>query len=164
MQCQADKLNIPTPCITFDQPLWNKAVEIIDAKSRPNWSGFVQYVSIGNHPPKSRVQMLPIIDLNPADETCIYSTLLYLQSQADKLNIPTPCTTFDQPLWNKAVEIIDAKSLDIVCRLGGFHITMSFLGSIGSLREGSVLSDLFETVYRFNALTHMMSGKAVQEL
>ena len=95
------------------------------------------------------------------NETCIYSTLLYVQSQADKLNIPTPCITFDQALWTKAVEIIDAKSLNIVCRLGGFLIMMSFLGSIGSLMEGSGLSDLFDTVYGVNAVTHMMSGKDV---
>ena len=85
-----------------------------------NWLGFMQYVSIGSHTPKSCVQMLPIIDLNPADET-----LLYVQSQADKLYIPTPFITFDQPLWKKTVEIIDTKSLNIACRLGGFHIMMS---------------------------------------
>ena len=124
-------------------------VPILRRTTRPNWSGFMQYVSIGNHPPKSRIQMLPIIDLNPADETCIYSTFLYVQSQADKLNIPTPCITFDQPLWKEAVEIIDAKSLNIVCRLGGFHITMSFLGNIGFLMEGSGLSyDVWEGCFK----------------
>ena len=35
---------------------------------------------------------------------------------------------------------------------------MSFIGSIGSLMEGSGWSDLFDTV---NAVTHIMSGKAV---
>ena len=78
----------------------------------------------------SEVLLLPIIDLSPTDDSCIYSTLAYIQSQAIHLNTPTPCVTFDQPLWLKAVEIIKAKAMNIVCRLGGFHTLMSFLGSI----------------------------------
>ena len=104
------------------------------AKPRPNWSGFMQHVFCNNRnsASKSEIIYLPIIDLNPSDETCIYSTLIYIQSQAKELNILTPCITFDQPLWIKAVEIIKAKSMNVVCtyRLGGFHIMMSFLGSI----------------------------------
>ena len=100
---------------------------------------------------KSEVLFLPIVDLNPSNETCIYSTLLYIENQALQLGIPVPCVTFDQPLWIKAIEIIKSKSLKIVCRLGGFHTMMSFVGSIGSL----------ETVYGPNAVTQMMSGKAI---
>lgn len=73
-------------------------------KPRPNWSGFMQHIFSDKHS-KSEVLFLPIIDLNSSDETCIYSTLLYIQSQAERLNISTPCITFDQPLWLKAVEI-----------------------------------------------------------
>ena len=113
-----------------------------------------------NFTPRSEVFFLPIIDLNPSDETCIYSTLIYVESQAKKLNIPTPCITFDQPLWLKAVEIITAKSMNIVCRLGGFHTMMSFLGSIGSMMKGSRLEEALENAYGPNAVTHMISGKA----
>ena len=110
---------------------------------------------------KSEVLLLPIIDLSPSDDSCVYSTLVYIQGQAERLNIPTPCITFDQPLWLKAVEIIRAKSLNIVCRLGGFHTLMSFMGSIGSMMKGSGLEEALGTVYGQNAVTHMISGKAV---
>ena len=60
------------------------------------------------------------------------------------LNIPTPCITFDQPLWLKAVEIIIAKSMNIVFRFGGFHTMMSFLGRIGSMMKGSGLEEALE--------------------
>ena len=110
---------------------------------------------------KAEVLFLPIIDLNPSDKTCIYSTLVYVQSQAEQLSIPTACITFDQPLWLKAVEIITERSLNIVCRLGGFHTMMSFLGSIGSMMKGSGLEEALEQVYGTNAIAHMMSGKAV---
>ena len=86
---------------------------------------------------------------------------MYIESQAQQLNIPTPCITFDQPLWLKAVEIVKAKSLNIVCRLCGFHVMMSFIGSIGSMMKGSGLEEALETVYGSNAVTHMISGKAI---
>ena len=82
-------------------------------------------------------------------------------SQAKKLKVHTPCITFDQPLWLKAFNIIDAENLQIVCRLGGFHTLMSFLGSIGTLMSGSGLEDLFAEVYAENSVTHMISGKAI---
>ena len=110
---------------------------------------------------KSEVLLLPIIDLSPSDDNCMYSTLNYIQDQAELLNIPTPCVTFDQPLWLKAVEIIQAKSLNIVCRLGGFHTMMSFIGSIDSMMKESGLEEALETVYGANAVSHMISGKAV---
>ncbi|VDI83953.1 Hypothetical predicted protein [Mytilus galloprovincialis] len=49
----------------------------------------------------------------------------------------------------------------IVLRLGGFHIEMSFLGSIGRLTAGSGLHEVLEPVYASNAVNHMLSGKAV---
>ncbi|CAB4000917.1 Hypothetical predicted protein [Paramuricea clavata] len=110
--------------------------------------------------PKSEVLLLPIIDLNPSDESCIYSTLVYIEDQAEKLDIPTPCITFDQPLWLKATDIIKAKSMKIVFRLGGCHTMMSFMGGIGSMMKCSWLKEALETVYGPNAVIHIMSGKA----
>ena len=122
--------------------------------SRPNWSGFMQHVSTGSHPGTADVLFLPIIDLKSSDESCIYSTLKFIQSQASRLNIETPCITFDQPLWIEAVEIIKAKSLNIFCTLGGFHMMMSFLGSIGFAINGSGLSDVLETANGPNAISY----------
>ena len=101
---------------------------------RPNWSGYMQNISKGEYPEQSKITYLPIIDLNPTKETCIYSTLLFIQEQAKILTIVTPCITFDQPLWLMAVEITKSKSMKAVCRLG-FHLLMSFLGSIGKVME-----------------------------
>ena len=54
-------------------------------------------------------KFLPVIDLNPSDERCAYSTLLFVIEEAKKLNIPCPCITFDQPLLQKAMGIIKGK-------------------------------------------------------
>lgn len=131
-------------------------------KARPNWSGSMQHIfnSDDNFVPKSEVLLLPIVDMNPSDDDCIYSTLTYIQTQAQRLNIPTPCVTFDQALWIKAIEIIKSKSLNIV---GGFHTMMSFVGSIGQMMKGSGLEEALETIYGPNAVNHMMSEKLFLE-
>ena len=50
--------------------------------------------------------------------------------------------------------------MSIVCRLGGFHLLMSFLGSIGSLMSGSGLEEVLEQLYATNVIAHILSGKA----
>jgi len=57
--------------------------------------------------------------------------------------------------------IIEKEKLPIVCRLGGFHTLMSFLGSLGILMKGSGLEDLFAEVYAENSIPHILSGKAI---
>ena len=61
----------------------------------------------------------------------------------------------------KAVEIVKSEVLGIVCRLGVFHILMSFLGSIGAVMSGSRLCEVLECCYGPNAVAQMISGKAV---
>ena len=121
----------------------------------------MQTISTGDHSPPSKITMLPIINLDPGNYSCIYSVLMWIVDQARILNIPTACITFDQPLWLKALDIIIAKELPVVCRLGGFHTLMSFLGSIGTLMAGSGISSVLECVYGKNAVEHMLSGKAI---
>ena len=142
--------------------LWHSAGLLRNLeKPRPNWSGFMQMVTTGEHLPRSNITMLPIIDLDPSNYSCLYSVLLYIINQSKLLCVFTPCITFDQPLWFKAMEIITAKSLPVVCRLGGFHTLMSFLGSIGSLMADSGLEKALQNIYGKNAVEHIMTGKAI---
>ena len=127
---------------------------------RPNWSGFMQSVCQGQHSGVARVDMLSIIDLNPSDEDCIFSTLVFVINQAKRFNIPTPNITFDQPLYVKAVDIAMKAELDIVVRLGGFHTLMSFLGSLGHLMKGSGLEELLGLIFGPNTVEHVFTGKA----
>lgn len=131
---------------------------------RPLWSGVMQSVSTGHHPGKSSITILPIIDLNPSDLDCVYSTLLYLANQAEKHQI-APVITFDQPLYWKAYMIIQnepegSRLKKIILLLGGFHTEMSFLGTIGKLCEGLGLEEILDTVYATNSVPHILSGKA----
>ena len=118
----------------------------------------MQLVNRGDHPPVAQFRMLPIMDLNPGDRSCILSTLSRVIEQAKKVNVKSLCITFDQPLWLKAVEVTVAQSL--IIRLDGFHTLMSFLGSIGLVMAGSGLLEVLENCYGENTVGHMMGGKA----
>ncbi|CAC5398048.1 unnamed protein product [Mytilus coruscus] len=129
------------------------------------WSGFMQMVQTGNYPGKSSVSFRPMIDLNVLDMTCIYSTLNFVSKQAKRYDI-TAILTFDQPLYWKAFSIIENENLgsplkSVVLRLGPFHTEMSFLGSIGNLMSNTALKEMLELIYALNAVTHILSGKAV---
>ena len=129
--------------------------------NRPGWSGFMQVYRKGALPRKSEVTLLPIINLNPNYYSCIYSTLLLVIGQSKKTNSGPPCITFDQPLWLKAVKIITEKPLHNLCRVGGFHTLMSFLGNNGTSMKGSGFSESMQVVYGKNTVQHIVSGKAI---
>ena len=61
---------------------------------------------------------------------------------------------------SKAVENTKSKSMNVVCRLVGFHLLMSFLGSIRIVMECSGISELFQVGYSSDAAVHIFSGKA----
>ena len=142
--------------------LWQSAW--ILKPSQPQWNGFMQSVLDGDYPGKSTVYIMPMIDEKSSDYSCIYTTMLFIAEQAKKYN-KTPILTFDQPLYWKSVEIQmqEQNSIigEIVLILGSFHTLMSFLGSIGSLMNGTGLNSLLEQVYAENAVPHIMSGKTV---
>lgn len=71
--------------------------------------------------------------------------------------------TFDQPLFLKASEIVaaaksDTDILKIIVGLGGFHLLMSYMGSVGHIMEDSGLESLWGTVYGSNTVQSMMNG------
>lgn len=132
--------------------------------TRPGWSGMMQLVQNGSFPEKATVTFLPIIDMNPTDLTCIFSTLYFISKDASKFNA-TASVTFDQPLHWKARTIIENESESsplkrMVLCLGGFHMKMSFLGAIGHIMSGSGLDSVLGQVYAENSVIHMLSGKA----
>ncbi|CAC5413385.1 unnamed protein product [Mytilus coruscus] len=132
---------------------------------RVGWSGFMQTVQEGPYPGESSIHFLPMIDLNPSDLSCIFSTLSFICNEANRLQV-TPSVTFDQPLYWKALMILQNEPRDsplksIVLRLGVFHMQMSFLGCIGHTMQSSGLYELLKNIYASNTIEHMMSGKSV---
>lgn len=138
---------------------WSKSETI-----RPGWSGMMQLVQHGSYTGKPTVNFLPIIDMNPNDYTCINSTLHFICKNAEKYNA-SPTVTFDQPLYWKSRTIIENEPVSscikgVVICLGGFHMKMSFLGTIGHIMSGTGLDVALAQVYAENTVIHMLSGKA----
>ncbi|GFR77724.1 hypothetical protein ElyMa_002244600 [Elysia marginata] len=105
----------------------------------------MQAVSEGSFPGQSTITFLPMIDMQPTNMSCIYSTLLFASNLAAKHRV-NPILTFDQPLWWKAQLILDSEPADSHLR---------------SLMTGSGLRELLEVIYAPDAVVHMLSGKAV---
>ena len=111
----------------------------------------MQFVHDDAHPGKTTVLFLPMIDMIASDPTCIFSAMTYVAEHARHHKI-TPIITFDQPLCWKALGIIMSQPKEsllhnIVLRLGGFHLLMSFLGSIGHFMAGSGLIEILRLIY-----------------
>ena len=134
----------------------------------PCWSGVMHHVQHGLHPGPSIIKFLPMIDMDPSDLTCIYSTLKFVCAEAKRLGV-SPILTFNQSLWRKAILITSGEPQssnlrEIVLRLGGLHMEMSFLGCIGHLMAGSGLKELLEVIYASNAVDNVLTGKAISRL
>jgi len=152
---------IQTNVFTSLNGLWHVARRIsLTGHPQPNWSGFMQTVCLGEHSGASHIEMLELIDLNPSDDSCIYSTIVYVIGQSKSRHFLVPNITFDQPLYIKAVDTAIKSNLNIVIRLGGFHTLMSFLGSIGSMMRGSGLEEVMGLIFGANTMEHVLSGKA----
>ena len=110
----------------------------------------------------SRIEILPFLNHNPTQPDTIYSALFYAQSLTEKYHLGMSYFTFDQPLYVKAADIIQASPdiTSIFVRLGGFHMIMSYMGAIGNIMSCSGLKELWETVYAPYSGKHMFTGLA----
>ena len=75
------ELQSPQPVsLSFSiDPFWQLPFISSADKNRAQWNGFMQlHQHDKSHPGKSKVFMAPIINLNPSDENCIYTTLLFI--------------------------------------------------------------------------------------
>lgn len=75
-----------------------------------------------------------MIDTDPTNLSCTYSTLCVVSSEAKGHNMH-PILAFDQTLWWKARMIIAGECTEsdprsIILRLGAFNIKVSFLGAL----------------------------------
>ena len=138
----------------------------------PNWTGFRETAVRGNKHDRSSITILPFVNLDHTKLDTLYSALIFAQKQIENHQKSSEglqdarqikiigAVTFDQPLFAKADDIVQASpEIDrIFVRLGGFHLIMSYLGSIGFIMRGSGIESLLGTVYAQNTVDHMISG------
>lgn len=117
---------------------------VLELGACPSWSGFMKVATQHGQFDRARIEVLPFINLDPSNLSTIYTALSFAQKECEQNHLGMCPVTFDQPLYIKAVEIVTASNdLDkVIVRLGGFHLIMSYLGSIGYIMTGSGLAEL----------------------
>lgn len=135
----------------------------------PGWNGFMEQVTEELPYDDSKILYLPFMNAPPTDNTTVHTTLLHACKTGNACGQQTKFVTFDQQLYWKAVDILatlrDNEELkNVVVRLGGFHLLMSFMGCIGKIMSGSGLDHLWETVYAEGSIAQMLLEKHMLEL
>lgn len=71
-------------------------------------SGFMKTVLRNDEFHTSRTETLPFINFDPSNPSTIYTSLCFAQEQSEKHDLKICPVTFDQPLFQKASEIVAA--------------------------------------------------------
>ena len=77
------------------------------------------------------------------------TTLNYAAEETKKSQQETYLASFNQPLYMKAKDIVssgkypESELSNIIERLGGFHLLMSYLGSVWYIMGGNGISELW---------------------
>lgn len=122
----------------------------------PGWHTFMSEITKKKQYSTSEIKPLPFINAQPSDYDTVYTSL----TEAAKKTRGLCIVTFDQPLYAKAQEIVysDSKFKNVLVRLGGFHLLMSFMGAIGYIMSGSGLKELWCTGYAAISTEKMLTG------
>ncbi|KAK5640660.1 hypothetical protein RI129_002639 [Pyrocoelia pectoralis] len=113
----------------------------------------------------AQIAYLPFLNNPPTDCDTIYTSMLRLVELAEHLNQHHIIITADLAIYSKAQEILWNKParLDgkVTLQLGGMHLCLAFLASIGFLYKDSGLYDmLVETeIYAPNTCKQILEGK-----
>lgn len=107
----------------------------------------------------SRILCLPFVNAPASSYDTLYTVLLDSHERCNELKRHI-CITFDQPLYAKAREILACcpKFNNIIIRLGGFHLLLSYTGSIGYIMKGSGLKEILSLIYAPGSIDKMLEG------
>lgn len=128
----------------------------------PSWSAFNAFIT-DKSPPVVAVRYMPFI--RASSYSTVYTALIHLTQLSAQLGQKHILVTADLAIYSKAQEILWSKppSLHgkVTMQLGGMHITVAHLVSIGKLYgDGGLLSILIESdVYGENTARQMLQGK-----
>ena len=113
---------------------------------------------------KTNADYLPLIDMTPSDQDTIMTALSKAKILTTEYGQNFTVFTADLQLYRVAVNIVWAyleQFGDVILRLGGMHMLMSFIGSVGALMADSELSGILEPT--FGGVSKMLSGKKIPQ-
>lgn len=128
----------------------------------PGWNGFMESRTQGQEYECSKVVCLPFINAPPTAYSTVYTSILTALERCALINQNTCVVTFDQPLFWKARDVVAcvAGFSNVIVRLGGFHLLMSFMGAMGTIMAGSGLKQLFCEIFATNSVDKILLGHA----
>ena len=144
--------------------VWEVARTFGDGKtSIPAWSGFNALVS-DRIVPVAKVRYLPFINASPSDFSTIFTTLLKLVNISEELGQNHILVTADLAIYSKAQQILwstpELLVGKVTMRLGGMHLNMAYLASIGKIYgDGGLHNILSSEVYATATANQMLQGK-----
>lgn len=114
---------------------------------------------------KTKIKHLPLIDAAPSNYGTIKTSLRQAVAKTKQCSQKICVFTADQPIYWKARDIVasaDPSSdlRNVVVRLGGFHLLMSFLGAVGYIMSGSGIEEVLQIIYAANCVDKLLSGHA----
>ena len=139
--------------------------DIIMTENCPEYNGYNTRVLRNNNTPnrtKTCVIFQPLIDMNPIEPDTILSAMVLAQELSNKAGQNFAVLTCDQQLYKIAVQVQwnePGRFRNLTIRLGGMHMTMSFIGCIGFLMKGTGLEETMSCV--FGGVKKMLEGKNI---
>jgi hypothetical protein len=136
---------------------------VINDITSPEYGGFNTRMSRqqGQTPKPATVAVYtPLIDMVPSDPDTMMTAMVEAQNLTKLTGQTYTVFTNDQQLYKVAVNIVwvyPELFPEFIPRLGGMHMLMSFVGSVGSLMANSGLEDVMKAA--FGGVPRMLTGK-----
>ena len=113
--------------------------------------------------PRNKAVYMPLIDMPPVDHSTMMTTLIEANRLTSEAGQEFNIFTCDQQLYRVSLQIIWAypeQFSNVILRLGGMHMLMSFVGAVGSLMDESGQVEV--TNAGFSGVAKMLNGKKFQ--
>lgn len=136
---------------------------ITEDESTPEYNGFnTAMARAQGHTtrPATKAIYTPLIDMKPSDPDTIMTAMVEARRMTRGTNQSVTLFTLDQQLYRVAVDVLWAypeQFQNVIPRLGGMHMLMSFIGAVGTLMSNSGLEELLNSA--FAGVHKMLSGK-----
>lgn len=147
--------------ISHDDFLW-----ICGRKVHPNyfigWHGFMEEITKDLDYSRSKITFLPFVNAPASNYDTIYTVAIYSSKKAQARGQKHVPVSFDQPLYFKFREILAScpELSNLIPRIGGFHLSMSYMGGIGFTMDGSGLQEALCELYAENSVDKIIKGHA----
>ena len=105
-----------------------------------------------------------MLDFKSSDPATIYTTLKLLNDMMGKLGQQHSVITFDWAIYHVAKQVQWDRPMEFsntIIRMGGFHIILNYLATIGKMHESSGLREILveSGVYSEVTANQILSGK-----